>query len=235
VYSGNTGVLVDIDSGTGDDGASGEGDTVSITVEDLTGGSARDVLVGSSAANILRGNGGADTLNGQDGSDTLIGGEGGDDLAGLVGRDSYDAGPGNDTIDARDGVRESIACGDGLDTLFSDLFDPRPADCEAIKLFAVDDGPPATIRSARVRGRTAVIRLFCPRAAKTACAGTMTLRSARGGSTLGSKRYRVALGRRGTVTVPLRRSAGRRVSVETVENGVSDKGPRRSLRTLRAR
>jgi Ca2+-binding RTX toxin-like protein len=203
--------------GVADDGAAGEGDNVLIDVEHAFGGRAGDTLTGNVKRNDLGGLEGPDRLDGKENFDR------------------YSGGTGNDIITARDGLRETIACGDGADTLISDLVDPRPADCEAIRAFAVDDGPPATIRRLRVRGRTAVVRLLCPRGARIACAGVLTLRPRRGGPALGSRRYRVALGRRGTVRVPLRRAAGRRVSVETIEDGVSDKGPRSALRTLRVR
>jgi serralysin len=48
------------------------------TVENGTGGSARDVIWGNQVANVLRGMGGDDVLDGYEGADTLYGGSGND-------------------------------------------------------------------------------------------------------------------------------------------------------------
>jgi len=48
------------------------------TIEDATGGSARDLLWGNDAANVLSGNGGDDVIKGFGGNDTLYGGAGND-------------------------------------------------------------------------------------------------------------------------------------------------------------
>lgn len=48
------------------------------TIENGTGGSARDVLWGNQVANVLRGNGGNDVIDGFEGADTLYGGSGND-------------------------------------------------------------------------------------------------------------------------------------------------------------
>jgi serralysin len=48
------------------------------TIENGTGGSARDVIWGNQVANVLRGMGGDDVLNGYEGADTLYGGTGND-------------------------------------------------------------------------------------------------------------------------------------------------------------
>ena len=49
-----------------------------VTIENATGGSARDLLWGNEVANVLRGLGGNDVLNGFEGADTLYGGAGND-------------------------------------------------------------------------------------------------------------------------------------------------------------
>ncbi|MEO5775225.1 MAG: M10 family metallopeptidase C-terminal domain-containing protein [Sphingomicrobium sp.] len=49
-----------------------------VTIENATGGSARDLLWGNQVANTLRGMGGSDVLNGFEGADTLYGGAGND-------------------------------------------------------------------------------------------------------------------------------------------------------------
>ena len=56
-------VSVDLDGRVGDDGESGEGDTVASDVEDVTGGAGDDLLVGDGAENFLVGGAGFDTLD----------------------------------------------------------------------------------------------------------------------------------------------------------------------------
>jgi Ca2+-binding RTX toxin-like protein len=96
-------------NGTANDGAPGEGDNVTTTVERVVGGSGGDALTGSGAANTLEGRGGGDAIRGQAGNDTLIGGPGADSLFGegnmdalnlvdgVNGNDKGDGGPDIDT------------------------------------------------------------------------------------------------------------------------------------------
>ena len=79
------GVTADADGRHGDDGTPGEGDSIGLDVERLTGGAGADVLGGNDRANVLVGNGGADTLTGGAGPDTLLGGPGYDLLDGGTG------------------------------------------------------------------------------------------------------------------------------------------------------
>lgn len=110
-YSSRTAyVSVWLDSSS-NDGEYGEGDFVSLTTENITGGSAGDVLAGSSVRNVLRGGPGNDALLGYGGDDALLGEAGGDSLYGgegddwmpgdaygtLVGTDTVDGGPGFDS------------------------------------------------------------------------------------------------------------------------------------------
>jgi Ca2+-binding RTX toxin-like protein len=84
----NTGVVVDLTTGTGS-GGHAQGDTLS-SVENLAGSGFDDVLRGSAADNDLFGGQGADVLNGMGGADTLFG-EGGDDiLTGGTGADTFE-------------------------------------------------------------------------------------------------------------------------------------------------
>lgn len=90
---------------TGDDGATGEGDTV-LNVETAYGGSAADTLVGHGGANVLNGNGGGDTLTGGGGADTVSGGDGNDTLRlrdNVSGNDTGNGGPGTDSATADPG------------------------------------------------------------------------------------------------------------------------------------
>jgi Ca2+-binding RTX toxin-like protein len=77
-YAGRTTrVAVSIDAVANDgtdadtNGVGEEGDNVSLTVENLVGGSAHDLLVGSPGANVLHGGPGGDTLDGGLGKDVL--------------------------------------------------------------------------------------------------------------------------------------------------------------------
>jgi hypothetical protein len=109
------------------DGVSPAVANVRSDVENVTGGTFGDTLTGSAAANVLRGGGGGDTLDGKGGADQLFG-EGGDD-----------------TIRARDGVADTIDCGDGNDTVQADAQDTVIA-CETVAYPDGDgDGSPANV------------------------------------------------------------------------------------------
>jgi Ca2+-binding RTX toxin-like protein len=107
----------------------------------LRGRAGNDCLYGGEGADVLDGDGGDDSLWGGDGRDRLFGGTGNDRLLGGAkgdelhgdagndqlfpgtGRDRVWGGPGNDTISARDGSRDVIACGTGLDRVTADARD----------------------------------------------------------------------------------------------------------------
>lgn len=73
----SNGVIVTLDSGTADDGESGEGDDI-VTVENVLGGTGNDSLTGNAGNNFLYGGPGGDDLHGLSGNDLLEGGAGGD-------------------------------------------------------------------------------------------------------------------------------------------------------------
>ncbi|MGO4124581.1 beta strand repeat-containing protein [Inquilinus sp. YAF38] len=75
-YTGTTGILVSLASGTGS-GGEAQGDTLS-GIENLSGSQGGDSLYGSAGANVLQGWNGNDTLVGRAGQDTLSGGAGAD-------------------------------------------------------------------------------------------------------------------------------------------------------------
>ncbi|WP_173074136.1 calcium-binding protein [Phytohabitans rumicis] len=77
-------VYLDADGATGDDGASGERDSIAADVEILTGGDGNDRISGGA---------GNDVLTGGAGNDTLTGGAGDDALIGEGGADRFDGGP----------------------------------------------------------------------------------------------------------------------------------------------
>lgn len=93
-------IVADLDGVAGDDGASGEGDTIRTDVENLTGGSGDDILIGNDGRNYLHGgsgmcilvcsSGGNDILSGGLGDDVLDGGRGTDTLLGGGGDDAAD-------------------------------------------------------------------------------------------------------------------------------------------------
>ncbi len=68
-------------------------------IENVTGGTANDVLRGDANSNRLTGNNGDDTLNGRGGNDFLFGGANNDTLIGGAGTDALDGGTGFDTAD----------------------------------------------------------------------------------------------------------------------------------------
>jgi uncharacterized protein DUF11/hemolysin type calcium-binding protein len=115
----------------------------------LRGREGNDCLWGGEGADVLDGDGGDDDMWGGDGRDRLFGGTGndrvrggakGDELHGATGndqlfpgtgRDRVWGGPGNDTIAARDGSRDVIDCGSGLDRVTADGRD-RLRGCEQV-------------------------------------------------------------------------------------------------------
>jgi Ca2+-binding RTX toxin-like protein len=95
-------VVVTLDQ-LANDGRFAEGDDAE--TENVEGGADADSLTGSSGANVLRG------------------GAGGDQLRGLGG---------DDTIEAKDGVRDTVSCGTGVDAATVDPIDSVAADCEKV-------------------------------------------------------------------------------------------------------
>jgi Ca2+-binding RTX toxin-like protein len=247
-YAGRTsGVQVTLD-GVANDGQ-GEGDNVRPNVERVLGGSGNDTITANDLANTLVGNAGAESLNGRGGDDVLLGGPGGDELSGGEGTDRFDGGEGNDFIQSRDGVFEAVSCGDGNDSVIGDLADffvdgipplrnRNGRDCEFTDVFAIDDGPPGHVANRPLRrraDRTVVVDVVCPRTARIACSGALTLRRASGSGVLASGRYRAALGRTVSVSLSLRTGLPSRVRAETLEQGVSKKGARSSSYLLLVR
>jgi Tol biopolymer transport system component len=94
------------------DGFAGERDDVQGDVEAVDGGRYNDTLIGNEADN------------------ELMGGTGDDRLVGGLGLDKLKGGDGDDSHDADDGVRDSITCGNGLDSVVRDPFDAVWASCE---------------------------------------------------------------------------------------------------------
>ncbi|MCW2920454.1 MAG: type secretion target repeat protein [Thermoleophilia bacterium] len=81
----------------------------------LRGEAGIDNLQGGPGADILRGGIGFDLLRGENGADSLFGDTGNDRLVGGLGADRLVGGFGNDTFTSRDGVRDTLAGGFGID------------------------------------------------------------------------------------------------------------------------
>jgi len=96
-------VTVTIGNGLADDGEEGEGDEVTITVEDVLGSQGPNTLVGTDAENALYGGERADELYGGGGNDTLEGFGGADILVGDAGNDFIVSGAGPDYLEGGDG------------------------------------------------------------------------------------------------------------------------------------
>ena len=88
-------------------GGYAEGDEL-ISIENLRGTNADDILIGDDGGNFLFGADGSDELNGEFGNDALYGGIGNDVLLGKEGDDYLAGGEGSDILDG----------GDGSDTAF---------------------------------------------------------------------------------------------------------------------
>ncbi len=111
----------------------------------MVGSRRADLLVGTGAAEIIRALRGADRVRARGGDDVAFGGRGrdlvrggsGDDtLHGGAGRDDLRGGSGDDTINARDGARDVVRCGPGLDTVLfdRDLDQVDGASCEILEM-----------------------------------------------------------------------------------------------------
>ena len=106
--------------------------------DNLDGGPGDDYLFGAAGSDTMRGGagndemlalGGDDQMFGDDGNDSMQGGDGNDGVTGGLGADSVDGdgsfspGQGSDTIDVDDGVRDTVACGLGGDSVKADQLD----------------------------------------------------------------------------------------------------------------
>ncbi|HEX3762077.1 MAG TPA: hypothetical protein VHW23_25425 [Kofleriaceae bacterium] len=88
---------------TGQQGETGENDSIAGDIENLTGGAGNDLLRGNSSANIIHGGLGNDTIEGGAGNDSLYGDVGNDLLYGGAGNDMLVGGAGTDTLVGGDG------------------------------------------------------------------------------------------------------------------------------------
>src|SRR3954447_25950349 len=112
---------------SGDDNISGRaGD------DELEGNQGDDDLCGDEGDDHLQGGPGDDDLEGGPGNDDLQGQSGNDLVGGGKGHDVLSGGRGRDRIRARDGVRDRINCGAGVDTVRADRADVVARNCEHV-------------------------------------------------------------------------------------------------------
>jgi Ca2+-binding RTX toxin-like protein len=102
--------------GAADDGPASRGDNIGAGVDSVLGGDGTDTLTGNSRSNSLDGNNGADQLSGAGGNDTITAASYNDVGADAIGLESRGA--------------DTITCGSGVDTVYSDASDTVAADCE---------------------------------------------------------------------------------------------------------
>ena len=234
---------------TGNDGpfvnGVSQGDDVPSNVEKVIGGTAGDTIVGNDDSQHFIGNRGNDTLTGKGGKDTLEGGPGTDTIDGGPGPDIITAGDDPDKVLVNDGEADKVSCGNARDTVTADLADKNAgtilADCEDVDFQAVDDGPPshASVRALRITGATTAVSVTCPSEARIDCRGNLTLDDPKHRATvLASAPYSIPTGETSAVKLTLRGSAADLLSdrgqaiVQTDEPGVSQKGPRESIRLI---
>lgn len=89
------------------------------------GAEGNDTIDGGEGDDTITGGRGKDRIDGKDGNDYISGGKGNDKLRG---------GGGNDNIFARDGVRDIINCGPGIDKVRADKQDQISRNCETVKI-----------------------------------------------------------------------------------------------------
>ena len=131
--------------GLPNDGESGEGDNVALTVERVDGGTGDDVLGartpprgshrgsalrGKRGNDVLLGGSGDDLLNGGPGLDMINGGAGADLMSGGADADVLQGGPGPDQVGASDGSADTVDCGEGTDGATLDHLDKPATACE---------------------------------------------------------------------------------------------------------
>jgi Ca2+-binding RTX toxin-like protein len=127
----------------------------------IDGGAAGDRLEGQLGDDTIKGDTGNDHLYGHEGNDQLDGGSGNDELFGhqgndvLVGgsgSDTLDGGPGDDVIRAADASADTVACGDGNDTVYVEApLEDALTDCETVVTIAAEPDTDAIAMQA-IRG-----------------------------------------------------------------------------------
>jgi Ca2+-binding RTX toxin-like protein len=175
---------------TADDGELGENDNL-IGIDSVTLGSGADRFLSFV-------DDGEDEVFGGAGNDVIRTGAGDDTLNGGTGVDELTAASGNDVISAQDGVKDTIACGDGTDTLFGDLQDATSTGCESKSLSPKGEPMPLLVKPrARVSGAKLVLDVECAKNHRSPCRGVMRVSGARATS------FKVKAGKRAKLRVRL--------------------------------
>jgi len=97
----------------------------------ILGGSGADRLYGDAGRDTILGGRAGDLLSGGAGRDDLVGGHGSDVLIGGAGRDFLRAGAGNDVLRGKDGLRDRVNGGRGLDRYRLDRWLDRAVSIES--------------------------------------------------------------------------------------------------------
>jgi RTX calcium-binding nonapeptide repeat (4 copies) len=98
----------------------------------VSGDAGNDTVTGGDGRDNMSGGSGRDAVSGGAGSDRLQGAAGGDRISGGSGRDTISGAAGNDRLSARDGVRDTVNCGSGRDTVRADTKDSINPNCERV-------------------------------------------------------------------------------------------------------
>jgi RTX calcium-binding nonapeptide repeat (4 copies) len=228
-------VSADLDGADGDDGAAGEKDEIGADVENLVGSLFGDTLVGNVRSNSIRGGGGNDLIEGLAGNDQLFGEAG------------------EDTLLSTDGAADDVNCGVGTDSADADA-DDALVGCERNQAQGggqtgdgQDGGAGQTggsgrsrpgIGPARVRLTSrgvARLRVTCPADVAQSCRGRLTLRRKLAGRVrmIGSRRFRVAAGRRAVVRIRVSELLLRRLTHSGMRVRVTARTPEPADRIVR--
>jgi hypothetical protein len=90
------------------------------------------IVLGGAGADVITTGDVVDTVDGGDGNDRLATGGGNDVVTAGLGIDEVDAGPGDDNVVVRDGLADTVRCGDGTDRVDADDLDVVAPDCETV-------------------------------------------------------------------------------------------------------
>jgi Ca2+-binding RTX toxin-like protein len=105
--------------------------SLTVSIEDVLGGSGSDFIYGTNSNNWVRGGSGGDNLWGVYGNDLLEGGDGNDQMNAGPGADTFLGNGGDDSFYAVDRVADKIYCGSGYDTItYDSTLDHVSSDCE---------------------------------------------------------------------------------------------------------
>jgi hypothetical protein len=114
-------------------GAVGESKQAGACSNRIRGTKGNDSIDGTAKGDRVLGIGGDDDLRGGAGYDCLKGGAGDDTLDGGTAGDILQGGPGSDLIRSRDGKRDKVNCGAGVDVVLADQRDVVK-NCESVRL-----------------------------------------------------------------------------------------------------